>query len=171
MPNKSISQLPVATTIQTGDVLVLSREISPGVFQDFQVSESLIAKAPFSATVTIPSAQVLTLFDSRVMVVQTPGDGSRIMPIAAEVSLSGVGTPYATNIVVTILGENASPASQYWAAFPIDSATDVEYQVQSAAVNGQRLYVDQSMYVQSQTGNPTAGDGDLIVTVYYQLLY
>lgn len=174
MPNKSISQLPIATTRLPGDKLIISREraLEPGVFDDFQVDESLYpAIEPFSETITIPSAQILTLFTDKVLLVQTPGDGSVILPISADVSLTGVVTPYATNVVVTILGDTASPASQYWSSFQIDSATDFDIALKGSSTSNTRLYADQSLYVQAQTGDPTDGDGDLIITIWYQLLY
>lgn len=172
MPNKAVHQLPIATTRLPGDKIPISRETSPGVFKDFQADESLYpAVEPLSATITIPSADILNLFSVRQLIVETPGDGSVIMPIRALATLTGVTTPYATNVNVTVLGENASEVNQYWGLFQIDSASDTEILFQGALSAGTRLYVDQSLYVQSQTGDPTAGDGDLTVTVWYKLLY
>lgn len=145
--------------------------MTPAVYADRQIDNSNLWPAIYTETITITSAQILDLFDTRVELVATPGDGSVILPIAANVSLVGVGTPYATNINVTILGQNASPASQYWGIFQIDSGSDTDFQVKSAVASGARLYEDQSLYVQAQTGDPTAGDADMIISVWYQLLY
>jgi hypothetical protein len=171
MPNKSIHQLPVATTREAGDKFVLSREIAPGSYKDYQIDEGLLWPSIQTETITITSSQILDLFTTRVELVSSLGDGSVILPIAAYVSLSGVGTPYATNTDVRILGANAAPSSQYWGTFSISSATDTELYVTNGLASGARLYADQSLYVQANNGNPTAGDGVLSVTILYVLYY
>lgn len=171
MPNKAIHQLPVATTRETLDKFIISRETSPGVYLDMQIDEALLWPSIQTATLTITSAEILDLFDTRLEIVPSLGDGSVILPVAAYVSLSGVSISYATNTDVRILGANAAPSSQYWGTFSISSATDIERYVTNGLASGARLYADQSLYVQANNGNPTAGDGNLVVNVLYILEY
>lgn len=171
MPNKSVHQLPIATTREAGDKFIISREIAPGSYKDYQIDESLLWPSIQTETITLSSAQILDLNTTSVELVATLGDGSVILPVAAYVSLSGVVTPYATNTDVRIRGQNGAASSQYWGTFSISSATDTEMYVTNGLASGARLYADQSLYVQANTGNPTAGDGVLVITMLYMLHY
>jgi hypothetical protein len=162
MPNKAIHQLAFSDTRQSDDRLYVVRQ---GV--DYQIPASAMAPALLQQTTFIESADVLTLNDTPVQVVDPVGTGLIAYPVRAVIQFSDGTTDYATNTELVIGASASVDDTNYQLAGNIADASEALFMASGGVPltgDGDGL----SAYV--RTGNPTAGNYDLTVTVYYYLL-
>lgn len=162
MPSKAIHQLAFSDTRQSDDRLYVVRQ---GV--DYQIPASAMAPALLQQTTLIESADVLTLNTTPVQVVDPVGTGLIAYPVRAVIQFSDGTTNYATNIQMVIGATSTVDDTNFQLAANINDASAEQFM--AAAGNPSTAEGDGlSAYV--TTGNPTAGNYDLTVTVYYYLL-
>jgi len=166
MANQAIHQLPLSTSLLPGDRVYVVREESPGVFRDVQIDASLLGTAVQQRTVTITSAEILQLGTTFKQLV--PGiTGKTIIPIAVKQEWVGITTPYATNTTGRIHGLGSVISSHYWGQIDLSVTPDATYITYAQFGAFHRIGVDDSLMLGVLAGNPTAGDGQLIVTTYF----
>ncbi len=165
MPNKAINQL-VYTPDRTDD----DRHYIVRSATDYQILGASFAPKLEAASVLIPSAQVLTLFTTPVQVVPAAPAGYINIPIGGTIEFSGGGADYATNTTLLVGSTSALTSSVYTLVGSIaDRSTANAAYLPSGAAVSPTIEAD-SLSVMIQTGNPTAGDSDILVTVYYNIL-
>jgi len=172
MPNRSTHQMPIATARQEDDITYIAREVTPGVYEDRRISLTDISPSYFTAQLTIPSASVLTLNSVPLQIIGALSISEGIVPLFGFVDFVNVTVPYATN-VVAYLGTSALTSTNYVMAFNIDEADgerSIIYPQPAAGLATANMAVGESMWIKVLGGDPTAGDGDLVVTVYYQVV-
>jgi hypothetical protein len=123
-----------------------------------------------SATVTLSSADILSLHTTPIVLVAAQGAGTVIQLISATYSMTFNTTPYATDTTLRILnsgtviqsdGTALSTASDYYR----NSSLLTNYSV--AGVN---TYENGDVTVTTPSSNPTAGDSDVTITVLYSVI-
>jgi hypothetical protein len=162
MPNKSISQLAFSDTRQSDDRLYVVRQ---GV--DYQIPASAMAPALLQQTTFIESADVLTLNDTPVQVVDPVGTGLIAYPVRAVIQFSDGTTDYATNTNIVIGATSTVDDANYQLAGNIADASEA---LSMASIGASLTGDGDGLSAYVTTGNPTAGNYDLTVTVYYYLL-
>lgn len=162
MANKAIHQLPFDNNREASDVLYIVRS---GV--DMQIPASAMAPALQSQTTVIPSADVLTMNDTPVQVVDAAPTGYSNIPIRGLVQFSGGTNNYATNTTMVIGSTSTVSDTDYLASTDIqDRSAPINIVVQTTG----KAVIDDGLSAYVTTGNPTAGNSNLTVTVwYYQL--
>jgi hypothetical protein len=128
----------------------------------------------YYASITIPTASVLTLNATPLTIVAAPGAGLAIQVVAGTASMTYNTTPYATNGVLSLisLGSVISQAGLTANGFLFGTVTrNVSFEIiKSATITDTQIGVNAPLLVQVDTGNPTAGDSDITVTVLYRIL-
>jgi hypothetical protein len=111
--------------------------------------------------VTVTSAEVLDAYDTPIELIPAPPAGFYIDPISIVYRFDYDSTPYATNTSgIIVLSDEGNVA-------------DIDLTRANSDVlktSGSDFMTDGAMLFTVETGNPTAGDSDLIIFITYQLV-
>lgn len=124
------------------------------------------------ASLTIPTASVLTLYATPLEIVAAPGAGYAIQVISASFKLTYNSVAYATNTGLQLIADTAT-ISQMKTNTCIDSTATqhiIFEGVPAATASDTQVIENKSLKVQVPTGNPTAGNSDITVYVCYRLI-
>ena len=166
MPSRSTSQLTQVSDAQADDLLYAVRDNGYGVWSDLAIRRQDLVPDIDSVSVTIESADVLTLYDTPVTILPAE-TGYLLAPIFIVISFSGGTTPYATNTVLRFYSDSATSA-EYFASVSIAQTPGITMVGQGAPLGYYQTDDNGALVCSVLTGNPTAGDSDLNITVYYQ---
>lgn len=172
MSSKSTHQFPTLSELDPTDLFYVVREESPGVFRDYCAPRSLLPESTLSASVLLTSAQILAIYDTPVEIVQAPSSTSIIVVKLVTMKAVGGTTAYTGDIVV---GGSVIDTNNYLIALslPENDSPDpyrVCYPANAGSAVSQGLRPGEALVVGAQSGNPTTGDGDVLVRVFYQLI-
>ena len=124
-----------------------------------------------TTTITITSAQILSLHTSPVQVVPAPGAGQILNPIAFTVQYKFATTPYVIPAqgIQFISGASHDEYAGVNTANLLDAPSS---RVATATAGGQvggdpAVYANQPLLVALSNSDPTGGDGTLTITVTY----
>lgn len=121
-------------------------------------------------SVTIPTAQVLTLNTVPVEIVAAPGAGYAIEVISGVSSIVYNSVTYATNTTIGLISAGADD-SQYELDFLAATITKKNVLSPNLSSNNRtQMLENTALNVTVQTGDPTAGDSDITVYVTYRLI-
>lgn len=159
MANKAIHQLQEATELQDGDVLIVARP-SGGSFVDRKIDAATFPQRTLYASVTVPSASVLTLGTTPFELLPAQGAGTTIQVLQMAITTSGQTTPYDTeNVLVgTQLEFDAS-------LIFVDGAY-----ICAEAVPQATLPAPNQPLNLTAASDLTSGDGDLVIQVWYRII-
>jgi len=138
------------------------------------VQAMLAATPELSASVSIPTADVLTLFATPVEIVANPGVNFAIVLSRWTAKMIFATTAYATNTTLrvgnfgagSVQGSNAT----FLAAAP-PAGTDIHHLCDLVTnATGTQIVQNQPLNVSVATGDPTAGDSDITITVWYRII-
>jgi hypothetical protein len=116
-----------------------------------------------TATVTIPTAEVLQLFTTpKAFGIDVP-TGYYVQPLSAQLKATYAGVAYATNIALEVGFTGVKPLFNGSLAF--SSNTFVNLMPDDGAMVG-----DADLIVSVNAGNPTAGTSDIDVTITFALI-
>jgi hypothetical protein len=111
--------------------------------------------------VTVTSAEILDAYDTPIELIPAPPAGFYIDPISIVYRFDYDSTPYATNTSGKIILSDEGIVSD------IDlSRTDSDVLKEQTGV----FVTEGAMLFTVETGNPTAGDSDLIIFITYQVI-
>ena len=123
-----------------------------------------------SASLTIATAQVLTLHSIPVAFGLTVPSGYYVQPTSIAASLDYNSIAYATNtrVAIRFIGA-ASGLSVFNNAF-LSSASDAFFSVGHSSPTGTNVIVNTDIEAYVETGNPTAGNSDITIYLTYVLI-
>lgn len=163
MPNKAIHQLEEVSRLKDGDLLIIARP-SGGAYVDRSIDAATFPQRVELALVTVPTASVLTLGTTPYTLIPAPGVGKGIVPKQVLMSMVSGTTSYATSTDVFVACDGG--ADIFKLEIQDASATP---QIGTAELAG--TVVDNADLELNAGGvNPTAGDYDLVLQVWYQLV-
>jgi hypothetical protein len=128
----------------------------------------------YSASLTIATASVLTLNGTPQTIVAAPGAGKAIELISFYTKLTYNTTAYATNTTLQLITDTANMAQ--------GADTEILLSTASRTLKGTiatlsgilttdtQLIANKALKVQVLSGNPTAGDSDIVVNVLYRII-
>jgi hypothetical protein len=126
-----------------------------------------------SASLSIPTASVLTLNATPLEIVAAPGAGYAIQVISASYKLTYNSVAYATNTTLQLICKGASiPQKSSGSAALAATTTQISHinsDTNPTAGNTQ-IVENAELQVKVATGNPTAGNSDIKVYVLYRLI-
>ena len=163
MPNKSISQLIfTADRDDENDRFYMVRSNT-----DYQLPGSALPPKVNIASRGITSVQVLDLNSTPLEIVSNAPTGWLHIPIRGLVEFDGGSADYATNTQIAI-GSTTALAAMLLGS--IADRTDPNALTVAAGNGGVPSVSGDSLSVYVDVGNPTAGDSDIRVTVWYYTL-
>jgi hypothetical protein len=122
------------------------------------------------ASLTIASADVLQLNTTPLTIVAAQGAGTAIEVISASMKMVYNSVAYAT---ATTLALNVATAGAYqleWTSATLASTLDRFSRGGIISVAGEAYVENQPLTVTVDTADPTAGDSDITVYVYYRVI-
>lgn len=140
-----------------------------------KITEAMLAftiSTDLEASITISSAQILTLNASPITIVAAPGSGKYIEVISASTDVNFVSAAYAANTTLQLINESATIAQlQDTAALisTVDKVTKFK-DVTSATAAQTQIIKNSGLQVKVATGDPTTGDGTITVNVLYRII-
>ena len=124
-----------------------------------------------SASLTIASADVLTLNTKPIEIIAAPGVGYAIEVISTSVYIDFNTTPYATNIQLQVFNLGASKPLFAQNILDASVATRRFLTKQAATLaTDTQILENASLQVSVKTGDPTAGDSDITIYVTYRII-
>jgi len=163
MSSKKISQLPAAGILDGTEEFAINQSgLTSKVTLDEIKTYSQPANVILSEKVTVTSAEILDAYDTPIELIPAPPAGFYIDPISIVYRFDYDSTPYATNtsgkIVLSDEGAVIAPIDLTRADSDV-----VKKQMGNFTITG-------AMNFTVNSGNPTAGDSDLIIYITYQII-
>jgi len=112
--------------------------------------------------VSLSSAEILALFTTPKQLVAAPGAGKVIIPERIVYNFIWNSIAYATNTTMLI----RNPTGTDGAGFSISGVAN---KIEVEQISGQTVVANEKLEVFVQTGDPTAGDSTMTVSVYYKI--
>jgi hypothetical protein len=163
MPNKAIHQLEEVTRLKDDDLFIIARP-SGGAYIDRSINAATFPQRVELAAVTVPTASVLTLGTTPYTLIPAPGAGKAIVPKQVLMSMISGTTGYATQTDVYVACDGGSDIFR----LEIDNAGNTP-QIATAELAG--TVVDNAdLELNAASVNPTAGDYDLVLQIWYQIV-
>lgn len=159
MPNQAINQFPEVTTLLDGDLLYTVRGTT-----DHSVDASTFAGRILVQTTVIPTASVLTLGTTPFQIIPAPAASLVILPLRSVIYMTDGTVNYTTSTDLFLATETGADIAQ----FDISDAS-LTPQVNSA-LTGAVVKAGEALEANTAGVNPTTGDYDITVTVWYQLI-
>ena len=134
----------------------------------FSVAENL-----FTATGTILTANVLTLFSAPVTVIAPPGAGKSIEVVSASIRIVFNSTAYTTNMT-PMLRVAAVGLSQYQSIDFLNASVSRWFKfvetTETIASFTEQLKENQPLRMEVKNGNPASGDSDIFYYIIYRII-
>lgn len=125
----------------------------------------------YCASVTIPSADVLTLNSVPIEIVSAQGAGTAIQVMSASFKMVYGTTQYATNYNIQLLTSGAIVQQAEVEGLNASVSNIRAFEISHTNVpTGTQIIENAALNVTVETGNPTAGDSDITVYVYYRVI-
>ena len=125
-----------------------------------------------SKTITIPSADVLNLFTTPYLLIDSAGAGYYIQVLTASCHVDFNTTAYATSTTLNIYTDTATRVQHVFSNGLNATLSRIGVSAQqgiSGAADTQ-LISNKGIYLQAQVGNPTLGDSDIIIYLTYRII-
>ncbi|HSG62811.1 MAG TPA: hypothetical protein VLA24_15405 [Pseudomonadales bacterium] len=117
-----------------------------------------------TAQVTIPTAEVLTLFTTPKPFGITVPTGYYVQPLSAQLKATYGGTPYATNIALEVGFNGVKPIFNGALNFNSNVFQNLEFEPSGTVIDNADVEVSVNV------GNPTAGNSNITVYLTYILI-
>jgi hypothetical protein len=127
-----------------------------------------------STSVSISASQILNLYTNPIELVPAPGAGFYIDVVTATLNYQFVTTPYATNTSIVLYEKSTGERIYWFDQFLANLANIIQssnsYSVWNDSKSNGLFAENLPLKIFVHNGNPTAGDGTLIVNVLYRIL-
>ena len=124
------------------------------------------------ATISIPSADVLTLFTTPYLLIDSPGAGYFIQVLTASCKVDFNTTAYTVNTTLNIYTDTATRVQHSLNNALNASLSRIGVSAQQV-INGTadtQLISDKAVYLKAPVGNPLTGDSDIVIYLSYKII-
>ena len=163
------ANLDTLTSVYSGTVAFDTVQNTAKVYNGSEWSSLSIGNIR-DTTITIATADVLTLNTTPVEIVPAPGAGYAIQVVAASFGLTFNTTAYATNVTIGIGQASSEPQVELQC---LDATVNTIRNINphsATATTDTQIKENHSLIVSTRTGDPTAGDSDLKVYLTYKII-
>jgi hypothetical protein len=124
------------------------------------------------ATISIPSADVLTLFTTPYLLIPSPGIGYFIQVLTASCKVDFNSIAYATSTTLNIYTDTATRIQHVLNNVLNATASRISVSAQQGifAAADTQLISDKAVYLTSSGFDPTAGDSDIVIYLSYKII-
>jgi hypothetical protein len=168
--NTIAPNLENVTLIATDGITVTESNVS--YFNDAKFIRANNTGVIYSASLSIPTAQVLTLNATQLDIVAAPGAGYAIEVVAASFYSAFVSAAYATNTTMQLINDTATTA-QFDVLINYTVTNHRKFGTVALTAGGAaatQIISNKSLKLKVATGNPTAGNSDIKVYVLYRII-
>jgi hypothetical protein len=125
-----------------------------------------------NATINIPSADVLTLFTTPYLLIDSPGAGYFIQVLTASCKVDFNTTAYTVSTTLNIYTDTATRVQHSLNNALNASLSRIGASAQQGINNpaDTQLISDKAVYLQTQIGNPLLGDSDIVIYLSYKII-
>ncbi len=167
------SNYPVASSSDYDDAttFLIQNEDGETKLADLETLKSTFFCETLCATVTIPTAEVLTLSTTPVEIVAAQGAGTAIEVISAVVKLDFNSAAYTTQNEIRLITTGATV--QHCDVEILDATVTTTRKlvvIEATGTTDTQIIENAALLVKSYAGDPFVGDSDIQVWVYYRIL-
>ena len=119
--------------------------------------------------VSLSSAEILNSFTTPVQLIAAPGVGKSILATRYLIIFPNGTTAYATNTSAYIAYDTDLGPDQIFGYFDLTDVAGSQTMGRAADVT-RATFENKGIFFKTATGNPTAGTGDLVVYITYQII-
>lgn len=177
MANKSVPQLDAITTLSDSDLVHI---VASNVDKKMTVANlrtallgSSSTPVMYSDTITINSAAILTSHATPILLAAAAGAGKGIVVLPSTTITSKYGTAtYASHTSMQIYTDTASDPQILFNTVLNNTATRTTMgAIQAATSAGDtQIIANKGIYIKTNTGDPTTGDGSITVNIQYIII-
>jgi hypothetical protein len=136
------------------------------------LNDSMFNGKTLEATLTIPTASILTLNSIPLQIVSAPGAGKYISILSASACMETyAGTPYATNTILMLICDTATlrvASSSILVSIVVNNLPFAL--VTGGGATDTQMPANKALNVSVLTGDPTAGNSNIKVKVLYNII-
>ncbi len=145
--------------------------IQNGVITPEMLAFSLVGEN-LEVNVTVPSADVLISNATPYLIIGAPGAGYGIEVISASQSIVYVSAAYATNTISQLLVDTATVPQMICNDILVSTVSRTVPMDRDFTIGASDTVIiaNKGLYFKTKTGNPTAGDSNIIVKVRYRII-
>lgn len=177
MANKSVPQLDAVTTLDDAALFhVVVNNVDKKITKENLATAILgTATAPvvYSGTATINSAAILTSNTTPILLIAAAGAGKGIVMLGSTTITSTYGTAtYATNTTMQIYTDTATDIQLQFGTVLANTITrtTIGSLQQGTAATDTQIIANKGIYIKTDNGNPTTGDGSITVNYQYIII-
>jgi len=177
MADKSVPQLDAVTTLADADLfhVVVSNVDKKITTENVRTALLGTTTAPviYSGTATINSAAILTSNTTPILLIAAAGAGKGIVMLGSTTITSTYGTAtYATNTTMAIYTDTANDVQLQFQTILNNTATRTTMGSVQAATSATdtQIIANKGIYIKTDNGNPTTGDGSITVNYQYIII-
>lgn len=124
--------------------------------------------------VSIPTADVKTLFDTKITAVAAPGAGKYIEMLSGFAGAETYGgTPYDTNVNLCVITDTAATSQQFTCTGCLNFSVARFMKFIDFNANGAtetQIIANKALQIWTPVGNPATGNSTVIVVIKYRIL-
>lgn len=177
MANKSVPQLDAVTTLADADLFHVVVSNVDKKITKANLVEAILGTSTtptiYSSTVTINSATILTSNGTPIQLIASAGAGKGIVVLPSTTITSTYGTAtYAANTTMAIYTDTATDYQLVFSNVLNNTATRTTLgsQQQATSAGDTQIIANKGVYIKTDTGNPTTGDGSVTINIQYIII-
>ena len=159
-------------TVENSDTIYTENLVAENITLNGTDLQDVFNDVLINATISIPSADVLTLFTTPYLLIDSPGAGYFIQVLTASCKVDFNTTAYTVSTTLNIYTDTATRVQH-----TLNNALNASLsrigvssqQIISGAADTQ-LISDKAVYLKTQVGNPLLGDSDIVIYLSYKII-
>lgn len=165
----------ITTTISANISDALNKQNTAALVREVcnDLNDTMFSGKALEATLSLTSAQILTLYSVPLDIVASPGAGKYIEVISASCIYTVVTLPYAGNIVLGLwcAGAGVEQIQNVTALISTASRTTVfRHATSISGTTTTQVLANTALQVKIATGDTTVGNGTAVIKVLYRIV-
>jgi hypothetical protein len=177
MADKSVPQLDAVTTLADDDLFHVVVSNVDKKITKANLAEAILGTSTspviYSATATINSAALSTSNTTPILLIAAAGAGKGIVLLGSTTITSTYGTAtYAANTTMQIYTDTATDPQLLFQTVLNNTSTRTTMGAlqQGTSAGDTQIIANKGIYIKTNTGDPTTGDGSITVNIQYIII-
>ena len=177
MADKSVPQLDAVTTLADDDLFHVVVSNVDKKITKANLAEAILGTSTspviYSATATINSAALSTSNTTPILLIAAAGAGKGIVLLGSTTITSTYGTAtYAANTTMQIYTDTATDPQLLFQKVLNNTSTRTTMGAlqQGTSAGDTQIIANKGIYIKTNTGDPTTGDGSITVNIQYIII-
>ena len=159
-------------TVENSDTIYTENLVADNITLNGTDLQDVFNAVLIDATINVPSADVLTLFTTPYLLIDSPGAGYFIQVLTASCKVDFNTTAYTVNTSLNIYTDTATRVQHILnnALNASLSRIGVSSQQGVSGAADTQLISDKAVYLKTQVGDPLLGDSDIVIYLSYKII-